>query len=194
MIFGKLRVRIVIITLSMLFSHNVLSQGVSNPQFSDYQVEVSKGPFENKIFINKEQEWYSAQWKRNMEKQLNSPINFAGHFRVYTEFGGHGKECLRDNWVCGWVIDKLTGKIVATLPVDDNGSNHYADVADNGTPVGLPFEMDAYKNSSMIAITGQSIPLKKGMDDSPVCKTALFNFKGDKYIKLTESIEGCNLE
>ncbi len=194
MSFGKLRVRIVIITLSMLLSHNVLSQEVFNPQFSDYQVEVSKGPFEKKVIINKEQEGYSAQWKRNMIKQLNAPVNFAGHFRIYTEVGGHGKECLRDNWVCGWVIDKLTGKIAASLPVDGNGSNRYAEVADNGTPIGLPFEMDAYKNSSMIAITGQSIPLKKGMDDSPVCKTALFNFKGDKYIKLTESIEGCKLE
>ncbi len=194
MSFNKLMLRIVIITLSMLLSHNGLSREVSNPQFSDYQVEVSKGPFRKKIFINKEQEGYSAHWKRNMQKQLNSPINYAGHFRIYTQFGGHGKECLRDYWVCGWVIDKLTGKIVATLPVDDNGSNHYAGVADNGTPVGLPFEMDAYRNSSMIAITGQSIPLKKGMDDSSFCKTALFDFKSNKYIKLTESIEGCNLE
>lgn len=184
--------KLLLFTLSILLSFDALSQEVSNPQFSDYQVSVSNGPFEKNIHFNKEQESYSSYWKSAMQEQLNNPVNFAGHFRIYTAFGGHGKECVRDNWVCGWVIDKQTGKIVATLPADDNGSNNYADIADNGTPVGLPFEIDTYKNSSMIAITGQSIPKNENKENNPVCKTALFNFNGSTYTKLIESLEGCN--
>ncbi len=129
-----------------------------------------------------------------MQKQLSEPVNFAGHFRIHTEFCGSGVECLRKNWVCGWVIDKRTGEIVATLPPDNNGSMIYADIGDNNTPMGLPFEIDAYKDSSMIAITGQSIPLSKNKDDNPICKTALFNFNGGEYIKLAESTSGCNID
>lgn len=63
-------------------------------------------------------------------------------------------------------------------------------MSDNGTPVGLPFEIDTYKNSSMIAITGQSISVSKS--DNPVCKTTLFNFNNNEYVKLIESLDGCN--
>ncbi|EFA5471261.1 TPA: hypothetical protein SHY07_005221 [Escherichia coli] len=174
----------------MLLSFVAYSQDSSNPQFSDYLVPVSNGPFEKNIHFNKEQENYSQHWKNAVQEELKKPVNFAGHFRIYTAFGGHGKECLRDNWVCGWVIDKLSGEVVATLPSDNNGSYNYADVSDNGTPVGLPFEIDTYKNSSMIAITGQSISVSKS--DSPVCKTTLFNFNNNKYVKLIESPDGCN--
>lgn len=179
-----------IICLLLIFlTFNSFSQKNSNPQFSDYQVDVSQGPFERKPKFNYEQEGYSMRWKKTMQDQLSKPVNFAGHFRIYTEFGGYGKECLRDNWVCGWVIDKHTGKVVASLPTDDSGSNIYADVSDNGTPVGLPFEVDAYNNSSMIAVTGQAIPIRE--NDSPVCKTTLFNFEKNYYIKLIESLDGC---
>lgn len=46
----------------MLFSFGALSQDSSNPQFSDYQVPVSNGPFEQNIHFNKEQENYSPHW------------------------------------------------------------------------------------------------------------------------------------
>ncbi|HCO5165327.1 TPA: hypothetical protein N8124_004925 [Escherichia coli] len=174
----------------MLLPFVAYSQDSSNPQFSDYLVPVSNGPFEKNIHFNKEQENYSQHWKNAVQEELKKPVNFAGRFRIYTAFGGHGKECLRDNWVCGWVIDKLSGEVVATLPSDNNGSYNYADVSDNGTPVGLPFDIDTYKNSSMIAITGQSISVSKS--DSPVCKTTLFNFNNNEYVKLIESLDGCN--
>ncbi|WP_421356280.1 hypothetical protein [Pseudocitrobacter faecalis] len=167
---------------------------ILNPQFSDYQVEISKGPFKKNIIFSNTQNKYSMYWKENIQKQLNYPVNFAGHFRIYTAFGGHGIECLRDNWVCGWVIDKHTGKIVASLPQDNNGSNRYADITDNGTPVGLPFEIVTYKDSSMIVITGQVIPLKNNEYDNPICKTVIFDFNGNEYMKIIESRNGCNIE
>ena len=131
---------------------------------------------------------------KNMDIQIDQSINFSGHYILYTSFGGHGKECERDNWVCGWVIDKLTGKVESELPKDDNGSNIYADIGDNDTPIGLPFEVNAYKDSSMLLITGQSIPATSASNDSPTCKSAVFNFTGNKFIKLTESTIGCRVD
>lgn len=52
--------------------------------FSDYTVPVSNGPFERNIHFNKEQENYSSQWKNAVEEELKKPVNFAGHFRIYT--------------------------------------------------------------------------------------------------------------
>ncbi|NHV88768.1 hypothetical protein G9X53_05385 [Cronobacter dublinensis] len=180
----------ILVVMCIFMSFKAFSKYSPNPQFSDYQVSVSNGPFEKKIHFNKEQESYSSYWKISMQKQLNESVNFAGHFIIYTAYGGHGKECVRDNWVCGWVIDKETGRIVATLPADDNGSNSYFDISDNGTPVGLPFKVETYKNSSIIAIIGQSTPQRK--NDNPVCKTILYNFTKGKYMKLRESLEGCH--
>ncbi|EJQ2009545.1 hypothetical protein SNN53_004163 [Cronobacter sakazakii] len=176
--------------LLVFVSLKVLSKDILNPQFSDYLVSVSNGPFESKIHFNQVQETYSEYWKSIMQEQLNKPVNFAGHFRIYTTLGGHGRECAHSNWVCGWVIDKKTGEVVATLPADINGNNSYYEISDNGTSVGLPFAVDAFKNSSMIAITGQPIPKNKIVNS--VCKTTLFNFNNGQYIKLLESIEGCN--
>lgn len=126
-----------------------------------------------------------------MDIQLNKPINFSRHYILYTSFGGNGKECERDNWICGWVIYKLTGKIESELPKDDNGSNIYAD---NDTPMGLPFEVNAYKDSSMLLITGESIPATRASIDSPACESAVFNFTGNKFIKLIESTVGCRVD
>ncbi|EOV0836714.1 hypothetical protein ACOHOT_004154, partial [Cronobacter sakazakii] len=125
--------------LLVFVSLKVLSKDILNPQFSDYLVSVSNGPFESKIHFNQVQETYSEYWKSIMQEQLNKPVNFAGHFRIYTTLGGHGRECAHSNWVCGWVIDKKTGEVVATLPADINGNNSYYEISDNGTSVGLPF-------------------------------------------------------
>ncbi|MTH48293.1 hypothetical protein [Intestinirhabdus alba] len=178
--------------LALILSSKSSANNIPNPQFSDYQVPVSQGPFEEKLHLTKLQGKYSLYWKNKTQEQLTRSVNFAGHYRIYTIFGGHGEECKNDNWVCGWVLDKQTGKVVATLPADDNGSSIYADIADNGTPTGLPFQMDAFKNSSMIAITGQSIPAMNKTEEAPVCKTVIFNFNGNKYIRLIESLAGCD--
>jgi len=126
------------------------------------------------------------------QEELNKPVNFAGNYRLYTAFGGHGKECCRDNWVCGWVIDKLTGKIESELPYDD-GRNVYADIGDNGTPIGIAFEINAYKNSTLAVITGQTIPINDA-SKSYICKSAVYNFTKNKFEKIIESKSGCKID
>lgn len=184
--------RILVVLLVFLAPFRVSANGMVNPQFSDFIVEVSNGPFAKKIVLSKTQEGYSNFWKLEIDNQLKKPINFSGHYILYTSYGGHGAECKSEGWVCGWLIDKLTGKIVSELPKDDNGSSVYASLSDNGTPIGLPFEVDSYKDSSMIAIIGQSIPISNPEDDTSVCKSVIFNFTGVKFVKLMEALDGCN--
>lgn len=166
----------------------------SNPQFSDYQIAVSLGPFARKVHFDSEQKTYSKDWKKSILDELNRPVNFAGHYRLYTATGGRGSECANAAWVCGWVIDKLTGKIVSKLPKDTDGSSIYASVGDNGTPVGYPFEIYLYKDSTMVVITGQAIPADKSMNDNPGCKTVVYNFKNNEFEKLVESDDGCKID
>ena len=163
----------------------------SDPQFLDYQTAVSSGPFSKKVQLNSEQRTYSLNWKESIQSELNKQVNFSGHYRLFTAVGGKGKECSNEAWVCGWVIDKITGRIVSS---DNDGSNVYASVGDNGTPVGYPFEVDAYKDSSMIVITGQAIPLDKRANDNPVCKSVVYKFKDNEFVKLIESEDGCNID
>ena len=190
----KRNVRIVLIALISMMSFTLNANNDINPQFSDYQTSVYSGPFATNITLSKEQEVFSERWKKSIRKELNKPVNFAGRYRVYFMTGGYGKECLNESWICGWVIDKVTGQIVSGLPQDDDGSNTYASIGDNGTPVGLPFEIDAYKDSAMMLITGQAIPLKNDENDSPVCKSVAFSFENNKFKKLVESKEGCNID
>ncbi|MGV3345339.1 hypothetical protein ACGVWS_06185 [Enterobacteriaceae bacterium LUAb1] len=166
----------------------------SDPQFSDYQTVVSSGPFSNKIHLNSKQQTYSLNWKQSIQSELSKQVNFSGHYRLFTTVGGKGKECSNEAWVCGWVIDKITGEVVSALPGDNDGSHGYASVGDNGTPVGYPFEVDAYKDSSMMVITDQAIPSDKNSNDSPTCKSVVYNFKDNKFVKLIESEDGCNID
>lgn len=181
----------------MLLSFGAYSQDSSNPQFSDYLVPVSNGPFERNIHFNKEQENYSSQWKNAVEEELKKPVNFAGHFRIYTAFGGQGKECLRDNWVCGWVIDKTTGEVVSTLPTSPEGGNSYAEAVDNGTSDGLKFKVIASKDRTSLTITGRAVnaPLRDANGDFsvPECRSIKYNFDGKEYTIIKEDDNGCNL-
>lgn len=190
--YSKSVIALLILFFSATYSFIVNSEVSFDPQFSNFEVKVKSGPYAKNILLNSEQENFSSKCKRAMQEQLYKPVNFSGHYRLYIAFGGQGIECMKDNWVCGWVIDKLTGKVVSGLPKDDNGSNVYADVGDNGTPVGLIFEIDAYKDSTMLIITGQSIPATSDATDSPICKSIIFNFEDNKFVKLAEFIDGCN--
>ncbi|EHI7918817.1 hypothetical protein J9M50_004815, partial [Salmonella enterica] len=91
--------------------------GKDNPQFSDYPVAVSTGPFAKNIALSAEQQSYTNKWKQTMQRELAKPVNFAGHYRLYLSWNGElPKECGDNRWVCGWVIDKTSGEIVSELP------------------------------------------------------------------------------
>ncbi|EOY5421225.1 hypothetical protein ACP6O2_001355 [Cronobacter dublinensis] len=125
------------ITCSLiLFSINAIAFASEvNPQFSDFSVAISSGPFTENTVLASKQQHFTDKWKHIMERELVKPVNFAGHSRLYLSWSGElPKECGDERWVCGWVIDKTTGKIVSELP-EFNGNHAYLSYDANGTPV-----------------------------------------------------------
>lgn len=87
------------------------------PEFKDYPADINKGPFTTRLDLSSEQEKYSSYWKKITNSELKKPVNFAGHYRIYTDDKSTGNECLdHQGGVCGWVIDKLSGTVVVQLP------------------------------------------------------------------------------
>ncbi|WP_261640579.1 hypothetical protein [Erwinia mallotivora] len=166
------------------------------PQFKDYPADINKGPFSNKLDLSGEQEKYSRHWKKITKNELKEPVNFAGHYRIYTDDKSSGNECLdHQGGVCGWVIDKLSGKIVAQLPAVA-GTNVYQQVADNNTPVGEDFRIDTQKSSSLMILTGQAIPQKIEYNDNGIpitnpCQTTYYILENEEFSKVFEDKKGC---
>lgn len=160
-------------------------------------IDVSHGPFAKNLVLTEKQENYSAWWKENIKKELNKPVNFAGKYRLFVSKGGHGTECAYDYWICGWVIDKLSGKVISTLPTSPEGGNSYAEFVDNGTSNGIGFEYFVTKDSSSITIKGRAVnaPLrdKNGNFSIPKCRLIQYNFDGSNYSIIKEIDNGCNL-
>lgn len=158
---------------------------------------ISKGPFVHSATLNSEQEGFSSWWKKQITEQLNKPVNFAGHYRLFVTSGGYGSECLHDYWVCGWVIDKLTGKVIATLPRSPEGGNSYIEAVDDGTSTGLKFKYTANENSAELTIQGRAAnaPLQRenGEYAVPECRLIIYRFNGSDFDKLNEASNGCNL-
>lgn len=160
-------------------------------------VSVSNGPFTKELILRDTQNDFSPWWKENVKVELSKPVNFAGKYRLFVSPGGHGKECLHDYWICGWVIDKTTGEVVSTLPTSPEGGNSYAEAVDNGTSDGLKFKVTAYKDRTSLTITGRAVnaPLRdaSGEFSVPECRTIKYNFDGKNYTIIKEEDNGCNL-
>lgn len=158
-----------------------------HPQFSDYPVVVSKGPFAKQIVLSTEQQNYTDKWKQIMQRELTKPVNFAGHYRLYLSWNGElPKECGDDRWVCGWVIDKTSGEIVSELP-EFNGNTHYRPYHDNGTPAPEEFMPEFYPKSSMIWINGNTAPLSNIYDLK--CRNIAYSFDHSKFITVLDAGE-----
>lgn len=156
-----------------------------NPQFSDYSVAVSTGPFAKKIALSTDQQSYTDKWKQTMQREFAKPVNFAGHYRLYLSWNGElPKECGDDRWVCGWVIDKTSGEIVSELP-EFNGNTHYRPYFANGTPVPDEFMPEFYPKSSMIWINGNTAPISN-LDDLK-CENIAYVFNGTKFISVLDA-------
>ncbi|WP_137761786.1 hypothetical protein [Nissabacter sp. SGAir0207] len=182
------------ITFSLLFS---LCPFLTDARSAENPVQISKGPFAQSVSLNPEQENYSSWWKKQIKSQLNKPVNFAGHYRLFVTSGGHGSECLHDYWVCGWVIDKLTGKVVATLPRSPEGGDSYVEAVDDGTSTGLKFKYTAEGDSKELTIQGRAAnaPLQHDNGDFavPKCRLITYRFNGSGFDTLNEVSNGCNL-
>ncbi|PWI77367.1 hypothetical protein DEO48_24750 [Enterobacter sp. CGMCC 5087] len=156
-----------------------------NPQFSDYPVVVSKGPFAKKIALSTEQQNYTDKWKQTMQRELVKPVNFAGHYRLYLSWNGElPKECGDKRWVCGWVIDKISGETVSELP-EFNGNKAYFSYHANGTPVPVDFMPEFYPESSMIWIEGSNIPPTGKINNK--CENIAYTFNDSKFITVLDA-------
>ncbi|WP_158698732.1 hypothetical protein [Cronobacter dublinensis] len=147
----------------------------ANPQFSDYSVAISSGPFTDNIVLASNQQRFTDKWKHIMQRELLKKVNFAGHYRFYLSWNGElPQECGDERWVCGWVIDKTTGKIVSELP-EFNGNHAYLSYHANGTPVPEAFEPAFYPQSTMLWINGNTAPLSNL--NNLKCEYRIYNFK-----------------
>lgn len=169
----------------------------SLPVFSDYRATVSMGPFSKTLTLTVKQKSYSDRWKKKASEELNSPVNFAGKYRLFTYDGLNGKEC-SNGGVCGWVVDKLSGQIVSELPAVGD-SNVYNQIGDNGTPTGIDFNALFKKDSTLLSLTAQTIPKKMVLDTNgyptrPPCETNYYKFESDKFTKIFEDKNGCNID
>ncbi|KFC78100.1 hypothetical protein GBAG_3482 [Buttiauxella agrestis ATCC 33320] len=183
----------------MPIAHAANQNVKARPDFKDYPVEISKGPFASQLEFSDEEKNYSSHWKEITINEFKKSENIAGHYRIYTDDKSSGKECLdHQGGVCGWVIDKLSGKIVMQLP-SINGTNVYQQVADNGTPVGEEFRIETRKNSYLIILTGQAIPQKIEHDENGIpltypCQTTYYILKKNQFSKIFEDKNGCDVD
>lgn len=164
----------------LLFSAVSAFADKESPQFSDYPVAVNKGPFAKEIVLSTDQQSYTDKWKQTMQRELVKPVNFAGHYRLYLSWNGAlPKECGDKRWVCGWVIDKSSGKIVSELP-EFNGNKAYFSYHANGTPVPVDFMPEFYPESNMIWIEGSNIPSSGKIDNK--CENIAYAFNDSRFI------------
>ena len=169
----------------MLISFSVYSHGTENvPQVSEYQVKTYNGPFEKKLKITHEFLNHSNKWKQLMQKELQKEVNFSGHYRVYLSRNGEfPKECGDRAWVCGWIIDKLTGEIISQLPSFNNNTKYYATI-NNGTRSPDLFSTEFYARSNLMWISGQNHPEHGKFGLHEHCANVAYEFKENKFTKL----------
>ncbi|EOL8944279.1 hypothetical protein ACM91X_001377 [Cronobacter dublinensis] len=176
---------ILFITNAIAFASEV------NPQFSDFSVAISSGPFTEHIVLASDQQHFTDKWKHIMQRELVKKVNFAGYYRLYLSWNGElPQECGDERWVCGWVIDKKTGKIISELP-EFNGNTHYRPYHDNGTPVPEAFEPAFYPQSTMLWINGNTAPSSNL--NNLKCEYRIYNFKGNIF-SLIDNGYPCNID
>ncbi|AHE72818.1 hypothetical protein M942_09325 [Enterobacter ludwigii] len=164
------------------------------PQSDNYKIKVSRGPFANVLHLSNEQNGYTSKWKHIMQQQLASEVNYAGHYRVYVDYGDNlPNECGADAPLCGWVIDKITGMIVSKLPVfisNENDMSHpslaqgcavYSPEDENDPPppgamADFPF---FYRDSTLLWMNGTSLRAPNPNNDK--CEYKIYNFKNNEF-------------
>lgn len=179
-------------TMLMLFSLPLSANDNPELQFSNYPIKVISGPFSSVLKLTSNQQKSSEKWKGVLSDELKKTVNFAGHYRLYiSDKGEFPSECGAKGWVCGWVIDKMTGRIVSELP-DFNGNTAYFSIIDNGTPSPDPFYIEYYPNRTLIFVGGENTPKEKHGDLSPEdrkCAYSKYKFTNGEFYKI--SSVGC---
>lgn len=163
-------------------------------QSGDYHVKENHGPYAKKVILSDMQNSYSSNWKHIMQSELLEPVNFAGHYRLYVDYGENlPNECDSARPLCGWIIDKITGKVVSKLPEfisTENDMSHpsvaqgcavYSSEDDNAPPStgaasNFPF---FYRNSTLLWMNGSLLPASNPNDDK--CEYQIYNLEGNKF-------------
>lgn len=180
------------IILLILASLSLQANDIPVPQFKDYPIRVSTGSFTSVLKLTSEQKKFSAIWGKKLSSELNKSVNFAGHYRLYlSQDGEFQNECGKAGWVCGWIIDKVTGVIVSELP-EFNGNTAYFSIIDNGTPSPDLFYIEFYPNKTIIRIGGKNTPKSKQNNlsyEDVKCAYSTYNFVERKFVNM--SSVGC---
>ncbi len=155
------------IVSSALFSLLLLSSAAfaATPQFSSYKIDDIYAA-KNAPLVNSETA--GAQWKDLRRAAAKQPVNFAGHYILFTgDCGGAS--------VCGEVINAKTGVVVRSLP---NAYLAYNEDTEES------FDIDYKVDSKLIIITGLAQDGEVGVDKLPVSRvyrTRYYSFDGRDF-------------
>lgn len=172
-----------LLCFTFILSFAITAEGGADYKYPDFHVKIISEGFSDKVNFSDDQEGYSAKWKDYIQSELIKPVNFSGHYRVaISKDGVLLQDCGSKEWVCGWVLDKISGRVVSELPVF-NGNSRYFSTIDNGTPSPDLFSTEFYPNSSMMWVSGQNRP-KKTKRGGVRCANSIYEFKGGVFIRL----------
>lgn len=149
----------------LLFCFFSVSAFAEVPSFSEYKVDsVYKGQNHPLIKIDTAGE----RWDELRKKAAISPVNFAGHYIVFTG------ECAGGS-ICGEVIDAETGEVVRSLP-----NAYKADVEEADDSFDISYQID----SRLIVIMGVSQNREVDANNNKVSRkyrTRYYEFDGQVF-------------
>lgn len=142
-----------------------LSSFAVEPRFEDYKVEQIFQGKNHELVVEDDND---DNWSLYRKHVIRKPVNFAGHYIVYT--GGCGSGA-----ICGEILDAKTGKIAASFP------NAYEIDSTDGSYYEASFRLD----SRLIVISGVAADPEIGLDGATlpsVNRTRYFELKDNELI------------
>ncbi|MGF6150727.1 hypothetical protein [Pseudomonas fluorescens] len=141
-------------------------------RFEDYKVEeVFHGEHHELVT----QDGVDESWLAGRRDAIKRPVNFAGHYVVYTNGCGGGS-------VCGEILDVKTGEVVASFP------NAYYVIGEDGK---APFAAVYNPDSRLLLIIGVAADSEAGLKGESLPENnrkRFYEFSGNtlKLIKVVE--------
>lgn len=143
-----------------------LSCFAAPPDFEAYRVNQLYSGINHSLNVDKDN---GMHWDAARKQAINQPVNFAGHYIVFTDGCGGGS-------ICGEVLDAMTGRVVTGLPNaykmigNDDGESYF----------------DAYykEDSRLMVISGVTADIEYGINGEKVPsknRTRYYEFNGVKF-------------
>lgn len=159
---------IILIIITSTLSRSIFAHNLNFDNFK--AIPIYRGA--NHDFIETDEE---DQWNNYRRLAAKQPVNFSGHYVLFTNGCGGGA-------VCGEVIDIQKGKVVASLP------NAYQIETTDGESF---FSIDFKPYSRLLIITGTTADPEHGLQNEPLPyrdRTRYYEFEDNKF-KLLKIIE-----